>query len=261
MRSRYDLLLAAQQGEAFTTFPTYSIFDSLPTFEPLWLPEGAIAADEQWAAALPAILNEVELARRAIKIGYARELVKALVQAGAPVDAALVEKLEPSHTAAVRPIGVLRDATKDEILFRYSASHLDLGDTADDVSDAELDALFSRLVASFLWGGPYKKKLEPFPAVHGALRGQGRSADVLSTAVPTAMFVKQVLDIIKRAGLPDHWSSLAKLEALGPVFECHGCDPLRLNYMFFGREQGPILERDGASAPSSSSSARESGRD
>ncbi|GAA5907307.1 hypothetical protein JCM8208_007150 [Rhodotorula glutinis] len=234
VRARYKVLLAAENGDAYLTFPAFSIFDSLPSVEPLWVPEGATSTDEQWAAALPAILDEVELARRAIKIGYARKLVTLLADAGAPVDAKLAEKLEPSKVEPVQPIGVLREAV-DSVMSRYGTPKLDLTDMADEVSDVELDALFSRLIAVFLSGGFYEKKFHHFPAIHEALRDESRAADVSSALLPSVLFVKQVLDILKRTGLPDHPSSRTKLEALGPVFECHGCGPAAVMYSYFQR--------------------------
>ncbi|KPV77093.1 uncharacterized protein RHOBADRAFT_52048 [Rhodotorula graminis WP1] len=237
VQGRYELLLAAEKGEAYLTFPSPSMFAALPSVEPFWVPEGATLTDDAWAAALPAILDEVKLARRAIKVGYARNIVKVLVEAGAPIAAALVKKLEPSETAPVRPIGVLRDAAENHDMVRFGFSSLDLADTADHVGDAELDALFSRLSATFLSTKYNDSKLEHFPDIHRVLRDNRRAADVSDAVLPTVCFVKEVLDILKRTSLPDDRSSRRKLERLGPVFRCHGCDPERLDYdpFYFGR--------------------------
>ncbi|GAA5929097.1 hypothetical protein JCM3775_006735 [Rhodotorula graminis] len=235
VQRRHELLFAAEKGDAYLTFPSSSIFDALPSVEPFWVPEGATSTDDEWAAALPAIRDEVKLARRAIKVGYARKIVKVLVDAGAPIDAALVKKLEPSETAPVRPIGVLRDAAENSGMARFGFPILDLADTADDVGDAEFDALFSRLSATFLSSKYYDPKLEHYPDIHRVLRDDRRAADVSDAVLPAVCFVKEVLDILERTGLPDDRSSRLKLEQLGPVFRCHGCGPAILVYHYLGR--------------------------
>ncbi|GAA5854746.1 hypothetical protein JCM9279_007013 [Rhodotorula babjevae] len=227
LRPRYDHLLAAQQGDAHVTFPSYSIFNSLPSVEPFWVPDDVEATDAEWSAALPAILAEVDLARRAIKVGYARQLVKNLAETDAPVDAVLASKLTLPPGGPVRPIGVLLEAASAgnnyHMLSYLGTSSLDLADTADGVRDADFDGLFSRLVAYFWLRQHHHKKLAHFPAVHAAHRDENRSAVASSGVQLNVLLAKQILDVLKRTGLPDHVSSLAKLEALGSEFSCHRC--------------------------------------
>ncbi|GAA5855791.1 hypothetical protein JCM9279_003322 [Rhodotorula babjevae] len=237
LKPRYEALLAIQVGEAYTTFPSWDVFSLLPTVEPFWFFEDADSSDETWDTALPVIVEEVDLARRAIKVGYARKLVEVLVEAGAPVDEALVKKLE----APVEPIqssGVLLSTIDGESAYDYMHRNLmravvDLGDTADAVTDRDFDDVFGQLVSGLpviTFSRPTSR--HHFPAIHEVLRSDGGSALAKDASFLPPVLVKQMLDILKRAGLPNDQSSTAKLEALGPVFSCHACPKLVYGRLF-----------------------------
>ncbi|GAA5929196.1 hypothetical protein JCM3775_006762 [Rhodotorula graminis] len=225
LKPRYEALLALQVGEAHMTFPSWDVFNILPSVEPFWFFEDADTSDEAWDTALPAIVDEVDVARRVIKIGYARKLVEVFVDAGAPVDAVLVKKLaapaEPVHST-----GALLSSIDQPLEYAHTYGPLvraivDLGDTADTVTDAEFDSVFGQLFAWFShysFGAPRR-----FPEIHAFLRDHWRSALADTAWSAPATLVKQVLNVLKRAGVPNHQSSGDKLSALGPVFECHGC--------------------------------------
>jgi len=225
---RYDALLALQGGEAHTTFPSWDVFSLLPTVEPFWFFEDADTSDEAWDAALPVIVEEADIARRVIKVGYARKLVEVLAKAGVPVDAALVKKLE-APAEPVQSTGVLLGTVDGESANDYTHSSLmsaviDLGDTADAVTDCEFDSVFSQLVAAFSamsFSRPTRRHY--FPAIHKTLRDAELAAVPGTARALPAKLVKQILDVLERAGLSNEQSSTAKLEALGPVFACHGC--------------------------------------
>ncbi|GAA5916223.1 hypothetical protein JCM8208_003911 [Rhodotorula glutinis] len=237
LKPRYAALHALQIDEAHTTFPSYIVFSLLPSVEPFWFFDDADTSDEAWDTALPVIVEEVDVARRVIKVGYARKLVEVFVEAGAPVDAALVKKLE-APTEPIQSSGVLIGTLEGESVYNYTHHNLmratiDLGDTAVAVTDGEFDGVFSQLVAAFsVVGYTRVGSRQHFPAVHQALRSVGLSALVDgATSLPSAL-VKQILDVLKRAGLPNDQSSTAKLEALGPVFVCHGCHRGRFSSRF-----------------------------
>ncbi|GAA5929189.1 hypothetical protein JCM3775_006759 [Rhodotorula graminis] len=242
LKPRYEALLALQVGEAQTTFPSWSIFHTLPSVEPFWFFEDADSSDEAWDTTLPAIVDEVDLARRVIKVGYARKLVEVFVDAGAPVDAVLVKKLE-APAEPVQSTGVLFSTIEGEsAYYAYGQRNIrgavvDLGDTADAVTDAEFDSIFGQLVASFTvvsYTRPIRRS--HFPDVHGLLRDNGVSAVPDAAKVLPATLIKQMLNVLKRAGLPNDRSSTAKLEALGPVFACHGCsEALARSSLVFAR--------------------------
>lgn len=229
LKPRYEALLSTQHGLAHTTFPSYSVFSTLPSVEPLWVPEGAAPTEDEWGAALPAILKEVDTARRVIKVGYARRFVNAVAEVEALVDAALVGKLEEPGEP-VRPTGILlrSAAVADETAYAsydYFGKTIDLGDTADTATDDELGGLLNQLVARFACGGGfYNKGLEHYPEAHGRLRDSHCTGLAEFSTSPSLVLIRQELDILERAGLPNDRSSMAKLEGLGPVFECYGCD-------------------------------------
>ncbi|GAA5907399.1 hypothetical protein JCM8208_007175 [Rhodotorula glutinis] len=228
LKPRYEALHALQVDEAHTTFPSWTVFSLLPSVEPFWFFDDADTSDEAWDTALPVIVEEVDIARRVIKVGYARKLVEVFVEAGAPVDAALVKKLE-APTEPIQSSGVLIGTLEGESVYNYTHHNLmratiDLGDTAVAVTDGEFDGVFSQLVAAFSVVGYTRiRSRQHFPAVHESLRSIGRSAVADSATSLPATLVKQILDVLKRAGLPNDQSSTAKLEALGPVFTCHNC--------------------------------------
>lgn len=226
---RYVELFTAQQGEALPTFPSCEVFSTLPHVEPLWVPEGAEMTDEAWDAALPAILEDVDQARRAVKVGFARRLAGVLAQTRAAVDDVLAKKLEAPAEPVNRTAALLRatsDAHGPGLDFAYSVYGnvaIDLGDTADTVTDAEIEGLFSQLVARFATNGRDGYKHCYFPDVCANDFGHGFTGPVSSSWGPSLTLVKQVLDVLERTGLSNDRSSEAKLEALGPVFECHWC--------------------------------------
>ena len=244
---RYDALLALQVGEAHTTFPSWDVFSLLPNVEPFWFFEDADTSDEAWDTALPVIVEEADVAHRVIKVGYARKLVEVLVEAGAPVEEALVKKLEvPAEP--VQSTGVLLGTVDGQTAYDYTHSNLmravvDLGDTADAVTDREFDSVFSQLVAVFsVMNASRPASLHPFPAIHEVLRSHIGSALAKDANFPPAPVVKQTLDILKRAGLPNDQSSTAKLEALGPVFSCHACPRIASHSRLFGRVSMPAAD-------------------
>ncbi|GAA6047735.1 hypothetical protein JCM3770_001751 [Rhodotorula araucariae] len=248
LRKRYDALLGAQDGEAHTTFPSFDVFSQLPSVEPLWVPEDTgTLSDDEWAAAHPAILKDVDTARRVIKVGYARALVRALTSAGAPVDVALADKLQaPLEQSS--PTSVLLDGFGD-LTGHYcdiKRGRIDLGDTAASVTDTEFDSIFSQLVSAFALPRSYTSMplmpLYGFPEVHAKLRDAAQTGLALDADyLLMSELMKQQLDILKRAKLPNHRSSEAKLAALGSVFKCHKCAESRLSG-WLGRHVGNLKD-------------------
>ncbi|GAA5913620.1 hypothetical protein JCM8208_003993 [Rhodotorula glutinis] len=242
LRPRYSFMRSTGNDQIRLSIPSWANFRLLPSVERLWVPEGDVVSDEQWQAALPSILADLDTARRVLKVGYARHLVQSLVGAGAISDASLVDKLEKPEKP-LKPTGILFDATdfgdfgafarfEREMDRMYSDGpdgFLDFGDMADGVDEADLDALLSQAVATFIHAGSGEQAtLVPHPDIvrkldeYGGFQPEDISGD--QPQPPSVQFVQQQLDVLKRAGLPNHRSSIAKLEELGPVFECYGCD-------------------------------------
>ena len=115
-----------------------------------------------------------------------------------------------------RDVGVDRD-------FRFGSLDADVDDLAPDVSDAQLDHLFTRFASLQRCCSRLCHAVLPFPAIHNhTLRGACR--DVRTDSLPRLLLTQ--LDSLRlAAGLPDHVSSLDSLRALGPVFCCHNCRP------------------------------------
>ncbi|GAA5913580.1 hypothetical protein JCM8208_003978 [Rhodotorula glutinis] len=200
LKPRYSVLRSTGDDELRLSVPSWANFRLLPSVENLWIPERDVVSDEQWQAALPSVLADLDTARRVLKVGYARQIVQSLIGSGAVTDSSLVDKLQqPKHVR--KASGTLfgeadfGEVGRVERHFAFVFSDgpdgfLDFGDTADGVNEADL----------------------------------GPAGDARPLRTPSVQFVRQQLDVLKRAGLPNHRSSIAKLEELGPVFECHGCD-------------------------------------
>ncbi|GAA5929056.1 hypothetical protein JCM3775_006721 [Rhodotorula graminis] len=239
LKLRYSIMRSTGDDEPGLSFPSWSNFRLLPSVESLWVPEGDVVSDEQWQAALPSILVDLVTARRVLKVVYARGLVGPLVAGGALSDSSLVDKLKKPE-APLKPTGALffeadlgsfdRRRQLYSRMYMYGpVGFLDFGDTADGVDEAELDALLSQAVATFIGiSSGVRATLVPYSDIAPKLdeycgSGGYTSFDDLFQA-PSVRLVQEQLAVLKRAGLPNHRSSIAKLEELGPVFECHGCD-------------------------------------
>ncbi|BGP37436.1 hypothetical protein JCM10449v2_001342 [Rhodotorula kratochvilovae] len=230
-RPRYNALLDAQDGEAHTTFPSFDVFSVLPSVEALWVPDGAeLVTDEEWDAALPAVIEDVGTARRVIKVGFARYIVHTLAKTDAPVDTGLVKKLE-APAEAIIPTSVLLAGFGDTNMGYWGdleRGRIDLGDTADSVSDAEFDSLFSQLICKFAYQTYTSKTLHAFPEVHAKLRDANQTGlPSLTSELLFAQLMRQQLDVLKRTKLSNDRASEAKLERLGAVFKCHRCAEAR----------------------------------
>ncbi|GAA5858023.1 hypothetical protein JCM9279_002504, partial [Rhodotorula babjevae] len=178
VRRRYMALLQAQQGEAHVTWPSFAIFHLLPTVETYWIGDAASDSEDDWTTDLPAILAEVDVARRAIKVGFARAIVDTLVVSDAHVDQSLVDNFA-RPPQPIRPIGsYLRSVAIPDDHYLKSIFEadlcvsLDLGDTAAGVSDAELDGLFSHPTAAFEieWRRNKAGGTLRYPQIHAELR-------------------------------------------------------------------------------------------
>ncbi|GAA5928995.1 hypothetical protein JCM3775_006707 [Rhodotorula graminis] len=237
LKPRYSVLRSTGADEIRLSVPSWSNFRLLPSVEPLWLPEGDVVSDEQWQAALPSILADLATARRVLKVAYARRVVEPLVKAGALTDSSLADALKASKRP-LKPTGALFDETDfgdyERVHRHFSRMYmdgpvgfLDLGDKADGVDELELDALLSQAVATFVHvGSSGQATLVPFPDIVPMLDKYGSRPEAVDDGqleTPSVQFIQQQLDVLERAGLPNHRSSVAELEALGPVFECHGC--------------------------------------
>ncbi|GAA5908319.1 hypothetical protein JCM8208_000376 [Rhodotorula glutinis] len=255
----YDAILTmyVTNEDDYATCPSLYVFSTLPSVEPFWVPEGAPWSDDEWAAALPAVLDELNRTRRAVKIGYARHVVEGLVAAGAPVDAALVKKLDKPAEPICLTAALLGAVSLDRpprripahlqvLLYKYKKfadSKVDLGDVAESVSSAELDGVLSTLVAKFSHVGTKPgADLHPYPDILLYEREHRRSGLAGPRMLPQTALIEQQLDVLERVGLPNHRSSEAKLEALGPVFECHGCPQARVYYVRMVGPREPDVE-------------------
>lgn len=225
---------------------SFDIFASLPSVEPHWVPEDAeTPTDEQWDAALPAILKEFDLAKRALKVQAARRLVAMLAAAGAPVNAELADKLK-APAAPIKQTSVLGRSSPlvTPSTFQWTSvlrGTVDIGDTADAVTDAEFESVFSQLVAKFCDRRPCFESSHYYPEIY--YRNRVCDADVSWPWYPLpAGVAKQVLDVARRAGLPNHQSSEAKLEDLGLIFRCHGCTKIRPLPEWYLLRKGASLE-------------------
>ncbi|BGP45526.1 hypothetical protein JCM10450v2_001345 [Rhodotorula kratochvilovae] len=230
-RPRYNALLDAQDGEAHTTFPSFDVFSVLPSVEALWVPDDSeLVTDEEWDAALPAIIEDVDTARRVIKVGFARYIVRTLAKTDAPVDTGLVQKLE-APAEAINPTSVLLSSFGDTTMGYWGdleRGKIDLGDTAESVSDAEFDSLFSQLICKFAYQTYTSKTLHAFPEVHAKLHDANQTGlPSLTSELLFAQLMRQQLDVLKRTKLSNDRASEAKLERLGAVFKCHRCAEAR----------------------------------
>ena len=256
LQPRYDALLSMDQGEANTTFPSFGIVSLLPSVEPFWVPEDSSATNDEWQAALPSILADVDSARRAIKVGFARHLVAELCgpRSSTKLDAALVDKLK-APSAPGRPVGALLRSFEPDKTHRTSwrwsgvsnlfAVTLNLGYAAPKVSAAEFDALFSHSRATFEVGSASRHgPVFAFPEIHEQLRSRGylglaREASFpLSPRTAAATLAQSLasaaeLDAFKRnvlssAGLSGRSLDDGGLKALGKVFACDRCPGARM---------------------------------
>ena len=234
MRRRYKALLEAQQDEALVTWPSVKVFQLLPTVEAHWVGDAASRPDDSWAADLPTILAEVDAARRAIKVGFARAIVQKHVAAALHVGKSVVDKLARPRQP-IRPIGAaLRsimadpdDARIKGVFEKDSQASLDIGDIAADVSEGELDSLFAHPTAMF--NVHQRRKLNEnfrYPRIHAELR-ERRKDGTVSCAVfassDVVALVRHQLALLARAGLTGLDPSDKTLGARGTIFPCVRC--------------------------------------
>ncbi|KPV77105.1 uncharacterized protein RHOBADRAFT_42316 [Rhodotorula graminis WP1] len=214
LKLRYSIMRSTGDDEPGLSFPSWSNFRLLPSVESLWVPEGDVVSDEQWQAALPSILVDLVTARRVLKLKKPEAPLK-------PTGALFFEADLGSFDR--------RRQLYSRMYMYGPVGFLDFGDTADGVDEAELDALLSQAVATFIGiSSGVRATLVPYSDIVPMLdkycgSGGYTSFDGLFQA-PSVRLVQEQLAVLKRAGLPNHRSSIAKLEELGPVFECHGCD-------------------------------------
>ncbi|KPV77142.1 uncharacterized protein RHOBADRAFT_21569 [Rhodotorula graminis WP1] len=234
VRRRHKALFQAQQGEAFVTWPAFEVFQLLPTVERHWIGDVVSKTEADWTSDLPAILAEVDAARRAIKIGFARDVMNKLRATGVYVDEGLAVKLEHPRQR-VTPIGAsmrstpIPDCRHLERLFQAGRDiSVDLGDIASDVDDSELDRLFSHPSAVLKIKDRRKEFATPFryPQIHAELRDRGAigtaSCASFLSAADLALSRFQV-DVLAHVGLAGLAPTDPTLLTRGPIFPCLRC--------------------------------------
>ncbi|GAA5998012.1 F-box protein [Rhodotorula paludigena] len=221
LKPRYDALLLSQTaGEDHDTFPSFDIFVSLPVVEPFWVPDDQTFTDDEWNAAIPTFSDDVDRARRAIKVGYARRVVETLAKAGKPVDKVLADKFVAPEWPRSES---LQDKIESSYLFgSFSVARTNFDDSASTVTDAEFDSLFSNAIARFHCGAYSCIARHRFPHAHAHARGH----DFSGLASPVALIpplVQQQLAVLDRLGIPDDGSAEDELDKRGAIFSCHHC--------------------------------------
>lgn len=224
----YKGLANAHKGPE--TLPTFQTFCQLPSVRSLWVPKDAIVTSELWTDLQPALASDLQKADRHLRVTHARGIIWDLRRAGLDYDKGLADNLARPRPTLLsmyatlfhartfhdlpRDVGVDRD-------FRFGSSDADVDDLAPDVSDSQLDHLFTRFTSVQRCSSWRCDAVMPFPAFHNHTLS-GECQDVRTESLPR-LLLKQLDSLRLAAGLPDHVSSLDSLRALGPVFCCHNC--------------------------------------
>lgn len=224
----YQDLADAHKGPE--TFPTFQTFCQLPSVRHLWVSEDTVLTRKLWTTLQPALASDIKKADRHLRVTHARHILWDLKRAGLEYDKSLADSLtrpRPTLSSMLatfyhartfhdlpRDVGVDRD-------FRFGSLVANVDDLAPDVSDAQLDHLFTRFSSLRRCGNWGCRAVLPFPAIHNhTLSGTCRGVRV--DPLPRLLLTQR--DSLRlAAGLPDHVSSLDSLRALGPVFCCHNC--------------------------------------
>ncbi|BGP18975.1 hypothetical protein JCM10213_002605 [Rhodosporidiobolus nylandii] len=220
----YDDFLEKQDAHTKVRFPSFASFAQLPSVEPLWHPDDATVDQASFDAAIPAIEKDVEKAIRALKVSYARSALRALVLSGSSVDVAIDKQLQAPPPL---PDASLSSTADPSYPYGgdYEISHslLNLNDTVPSVSEADLDAILSRLTAHFRYYDYGCYDTLPYPLIHKHLRDHHSPATGTTCALPTS-WIEQLERVLETTGFADDEHAQKKLEDLGAVWECKGCE-------------------------------------
>lgn len=131
-------LLQAVPASDRSSFPTYSVFEQLPTVS-AFRSTNVKLTNATWTLALPAIQIEIRKVCRALKVTYARRIVQSLETIGRP--------LPPPLVASLTPPGFLPATSADGTISLAGGESFDPSTTTEE----ELDELLSRFTSRAFW--------------------------------------------------------------------------------------------------------------
>ncbi|GAA5869828.1 hypothetical protein JCM16303_001810 [Sporobolomyces ruberrimus] len=189
-------------------FPTASEFQEIPTVKAL-LGTAITDSETTWITVLPAVLAEVAEVQRAKKLIWARSLASALSQIGHPLPADTTNALDRPGWS----IGADADG-------RFSPDLFTLDDPAT-ISDDQLDILLARFTSRAFYcridaSNYFLGSISAIGALQKLDPSYGSLVRVCS------LWMRILFHVFEATGMEDGpgEEATAKLEAMGPVFEC-----------------------------------------
>lgn len=192
--------MALPKGDA-STFPLFAQWVHLPQVQQFWKMEQPLPLDDaSWTAAQPALDEDTDKARRAIKLDYARRIVAALQSAGASVSENVAAALA---VPALPPSDLKKLALHDPNVpgsWSLSQRPLDLEHLAPSISDADLATLFAHPAALFTCTRYMCRPLLPYPDIHEHLVNEqslGTATDAGGSAPSAVLSSSLVREIVR----------------------------------------------------------------